>query len=60
MWGLLGLLFWGWVRLLAELDRGAAWMAIVKRMAGMVRCVLLLMWIICLRMMSRLGGVGGS
>jgi hypothetical protein len=56
MWGLRGLRFWGWVRLLA----GAAGMAIVKRMAGMVRCGLLLMWIICLRMMSRLGGVGGS
>jgi hypothetical protein len=57
MWGLLGLRFWGWVRLLAE---RVLFGMIVKLTAGMVRCVLLLMWIICLRMMSRLGGVGGS
>src|ERR1700683_2116602 len=44
-WGLLGLLFWGWVR--ARAGRVPAGM-IVMLMAGMVGCGLLPMWIICL------------
>jgi hypothetical protein len=57
MWGLPGLRFWGWVRLLVE--RVALGM-IMLLMVGMGRCDRLPVWIICWRMMSLLGEVGGS